>query len=115
MYAVIRAGGKQYKVAEGDVIDVERVDSSSKVEFTPVLVVDDDGKAYADRKELSKAKVTAKVVGESKGPKLRIFKYRSKTRYRRKSGHRQSYSSIEISGIKLGARKTTAQAKKTGS
>lgn len=107
MYAVVRAGGKQYKVAEGDVIDVERVvPGNAKVELTPVLVVDDQGKTHADRSSLAKAKVTAEVVGETKGPKVRIFKYRSKSRYRRKGGHRQNYSSVKISSIKLQKRAT---------
>lgn len=103
MYAVIRAGGKQYKVAEGDVIEIERVgDADAKLEFTPLLVVDDKGNAHATGDDLAKAKVTAQVVAETKGPKVRIFKYRNKTRYRRKTGHRQTYSSVEISGIKMG-------------
>ena len=104
MYAVIRAGGKQFKVAEGDVIEIERVAGDSKLEFTPLLVVDDDGNAHAAKDSLAKAKVTGKVVGDAKGPKVHIFRYRNKTRYRRRTGHRQKYSSIEISGIKMGAR-----------
>ncbi len=106
MYAVIRAGGKQYRVAEGDVIEIERAgESDSKLEFTPLLVVDDKGNAHATKDALAKAKVTAQVVGETKGPKVQIFKYRNKTRYRRKTGHRQTYSSVEISGIKMGGGK----------
>ena len=104
MYAVIRAGGKQFKVAEGDVIEIELVPDGSKLEFTPLLVVDDDGKAHAAKTALAKAKVTGKLVGETKGPKVHIFRYRNKTRYRRRTGHRQKYSSIEISGIKMGGR-----------
>ena len=106
MYAVIRAGGKQYRVAEGDVIEIEKAgDADSKLEFTPLLVVDDKGNTHATRDALAKAKVTAQVVGETKGPKVQIFKYRNKTRYRRKTGHRQRYSSVEISGIKMGGGK----------
>lgn len=102
MFAVIRAGGKQFKVAEGDVIEVERLDgSSATVEFTPLLVVDDKGKTRTGGADLSGATVTAKVVGEARGPKVRIFKYRSKTRYRRRQGHRQSYSRVEIDSIDL--------------
>ena len=113
MYAVIRAGGKQYKVSEGDVIAVERAgDDGAKVEFTPVLVVDDDGTAHAERTSRTSARVTGKVVEEIKGPKVRIFKYRSKSRYRRSAGHRQRYSNVEINSIKLGRRKTTKRASK---
>ncbi|MDQ3986316.1 MAG: 50S ribosomal protein L21 [Actinomycetota bacterium] len=108
MYAVVRAGGKQYKVAEGDVIDIEHVEpGNSKLELTPVLVVDDQGKAHADQASLAKTKVSAEVVGETKGPKVKIFKYRSKSRYRKKGGHRQNYSSVKISSIKLQKRSTT--------
>ena len=106
MYAVIRAGGKQYKVAEGDVIEIERAgDPDSRLEFTPLLVVDDDGTTHAAKDALAAAKVTAQVVGEVKGPKIDIFRYRNKTRYRRRSGHRQKYSSVEISDIDIGGGK----------
>lgn len=117
MYAVIRAGGKQYKVAKGDVIEVERVSADGEsVEFVPVLVVDDKGKTRAARKELADARVTATVVEETKGPKVEIFKYRSKSRYRRSQGHRQRYTRLQIADIKLTAgrsRKTAAAEKKT--
>ena len=102
MYAVIRAGGKQYKVQEGDVIEIERVkDSSDSIRFTPLLVVDDEGKTRSGRSNLADARVTAKVVDEVKGPKLDVYKYRNKTGYRRHNGHRQRYTSVEISGISL--------------
>ena len=108
MYAVIRAGGKQHKVAEGDIIEIERLkDGGDTVEFTPLLVVDDKGKVSSSPSDLSGARVTAKVLGETKGEKLDIFKYRNKTGYRRRAGHRQSYSQIEISGIKLSGSKKT--------
>ncbi|MFP5297519.1 MAG: 50S ribosomal protein L21 [Actinomycetota bacterium] len=100
MYAVIRAGGKQHKVAEGDIIEVEKV-SGDSVEFTPLLIVDDKGKVRSGASDLGKAKVTAKVLEETKGPKIKVFKYKNKTGYRRTTGHRQKYSKIEISGIKL--------------
>lgn len=112
MYAIIRAGGKQAKVQSGDVIDIERVKSGdTELEFAPLLVVDDDGNAVSDRGTLSKAKVTAKVVGETAGPKVDIFKYKNKTGYRRRMGHRQKYTRVEITGIKLpGGRKTAKKA-----
>ncbi|HZK52143.1 MAG TPA: 50S ribosomal protein L21 [Actinomycetota bacterium] len=102
MYAVIRAGGKQHKVAKGDVIEIEKLkDSDDKVEFTPLVVVDDKGKSTAGKSALSKAKVTAKVVGASKGPKVEVAKHRNKTGFRRNTGHRQHYTTVEISDIKL--------------
>ena len=102
MYAVIRAGGKQHKVTKGDVIEVERVKGSGDtIEFTPLLIVDDKGNARTGRSDLNKARVMAKVVGESKGEKIDIRKYRNKTGYRRHSGHRQRYTTLQIADIKL--------------
>ena len=110
MFAVIRAGGKQHKVAKGNVIQIEKLNGSSEtVEFTPLLVVDDKGKARTGKSELAKAVVTAKIVGQSAGPKVDVYKYRNKTGYRRHSGHRQKYTDIEISDIKL----TTGRSKTT--
>jgi large subunit ribosomal protein L21 len=102
MYAVIRAGGKQHKVAKGDVIEIERVKGASEeVQFTPLLIVDDKGKLRSDRSELSRARVTGRVVGETKGAKVDVMKFRNKTGYRRHTGHRQRYTSVEIADIKL--------------
>lgn len=114
MYAIIRAGGKQAKVQSGDVIDIERIKSDDeKLTFQPLLVVDDDGNAVSDRSALAKASVTAKVLGESAGEKLDIFKYKNKSGYRRRQGHRQKYTRIEITGIKLpaGSKKKAATKK----
>lgn len=109
MYAIIRAGGKQAKVQSGDVIDIERVKSGEqKLTFAPLLVVDDKGNAVSDRDILAKATVTAKVLGESAGPKIDIFKYKNKSGYRRRQGHRQKYTRIEITGIKLPPKKKAA-------
>ena len=116
MYAIIRAGGKQAKVQAGDVIDIERVKSDDKeLTFAPLLVVGDKGNAVPDRDAPEKAKVTAKVLGGSAGPKIDIFKYKNKTGYRRRQGHRQKYTRIEITEIKLGgapAKKSVNQAAK---
>ena len=102
MYAVIRAGGKQHKVAKGDVIEIERVKGSSEtLEFTPLLIVDDKGKARSAKSDLTKALVTGKILGETKGQKVEVMKYRNKTGYRRHSGHRQKYTTVQISDIKL--------------
>jgi large subunit ribosomal protein L21 len=102
MYAVIRAGGKQHKVSKGDVIEVERLDAhDGEVRLEPVLVVTDDGAPRSLPSELAGAIVTGKVLGEVKGPKVRIFKYRPKTGYRRRTGHRQRYTRIEIADIAI--------------
>ncbi len=112
MYAIIRAGGKQAKVSSGDVIDIERVKSDKQeLTFSPLLVVDDKGNAVSDRETLAKASVTAKVLGEAAGPKVDIFKYKNKSGYRRRQGHRQKYTRIEITGIKLPTATKKAPAK----
>ncbi len=100
MYAVISTGGKQYRVAEGDRLDVERL-AGDEVTLRPVMVVDgDDVIATADR--LGAASVTARIVGEAKGPKIKGFTYKNKSNQRRRWGHRQHYSTIEITGITKG-------------
>lgn len=115
MYAVIRAGGKQHKVTKGDVLDIEYVkDQSKPIEFTPLLVVDDKGKVRAGKSELASARVTAEVVGESRGPKVEVMKFKNKSGYRRHNGHRQRYTSIQVSDIKLSAtRSKSEKAEKT--
>jgi large subunit ribosomal protein L21 len=103
MYAVIETGGKQYKVAEGDRLDVERVSGDDdEVALRPVLVVDGD-QVLATPGELGGVSVTARVVGEAKGPKIRGFTYKNKSNERRHWGHRQHYSTIEITGISKGS------------
>ncbi len=100
MYAIIRSGGKQSKVSAGDVIDVELLkDDSGRVTFTPLLVVDGEGRAVTDRARLEELPVTAQVEGEVRGPKLDIFKYKNKSGYRRRMGHRQRYTRLRIVGI----------------
>src|SRR6266540_3362546 len=110
MYAVIKAGGKQHRVKTGDVIEVELMHGGDDaVQFHPLLVVDDDNKTHVG-KELQKATVSAKLVGEQKGDKVEVFKYRNKTGYSRRQGHRQMYTLVEIGEIKLpGVRKAAAK------
>jgi large subunit ribosomal protein L21 len=106
MYAIIKTGGKQLKVSEGDVVSVERLkDAKKTVTFTPIFVSDDEGNVITDAKALKAAKVKANVLGEERGQKLDIFKYKNKTGYRRRMGHRQTYTSLEVTGISLGAKK----------
>lgn len=103
MYAVVRTGGKQYRVEQGQVLEVERLgaDVDSSVELEPVMLVDGDA-VLATPKDLKGASVTAKVVGEAKGPKVTGFTYKSKSNQRKRWGHRQHYATIEITGIKKG-------------
>lgn len=115
MYAIIRAGGKQAKVREGDVLSIERIKNQDTVSFTPLLVVADDGTVISDKGALSKASVTADVLGESAGPKIDIFKYKAKTGYRRRMGHRQKYTTIKVTGIATGGTKKKSASKKSES
>jgi large subunit ribosomal protein L21 len=100
MYAVIKTGGKQYRVAQGDRIDVERL-AGDEVQLQPVLVVDGDT-VLATPDQLGNASVTARVVGEAKGPKIKGFTYKNKSNERKRWGHRQHYATIEITGITKG-------------
>jgi large subunit ribosomal protein L21 len=103
MYAVIKTGGKQHKVKAGDVIEVEYIHGvEDSITFKPLLVVDDDGTTHVG-KELERAVVTAKAAGEQKGDKVRIFKYKNKTGYARRQGHRQLMTLLEISDVSLGS------------
>jgi large subunit ribosomal protein L21 len=97
MYAIVKTGGKQYKVAVGDVVDVELLDGDS-VDLQPVLVVD-GSTVLSSVDDLAKVSITGNVLGETKGPKIKILKYKNKTGYKRRIGHRQRYSQVEITGI----------------
>ena len=104
MYAVVKVGGRQERVRAGDVIDVDyqnKLDPGETIEFKPILVVDDDGKPHGGPKALAKATVRARLLGEKKGEKLKVFKYRPKTRYQRTQGHRQLHTLLEIEEIAL--------------
>ena len=102
MYAVIKTGGKQYRVTEGQELQVEKLDvTEGEVTLTPVLLVDGDTVVSAPS-ELAGASVTANVVGAAKGPKITGFTYKNKTNQRRRWGHRQKYATIQITGISKG-------------
>jgi large subunit ribosomal protein L21 len=104
MYAVVRTGGKQERVAEGQQLRVELLGAphGSQVELDPVLVVDDD-RVLATPEQLTGVVVSATVLGEELGPKIRGFTYGAKTRHRRRWGHRQRYSTVQITSISLPA------------
>jgi len=101
MYAVIKTGGKQYRVTEGETVEVERLGTDGDVEFTPVLLVD-GATTLSTPDELSGAKVSGRVVGEAKGPKIDAFTYKAKANVRKRWGHRQHYAVVEITGITKG-------------
>jgi large subunit ribosomal protein L21 len=104
VYAVIKTGGKQYRVQEGERLDIERVageGDNGDLSFVPVLLVDGDS-VVAAAGDLAGASVAARVVGEAAGPKIRGFVYKNKTNQRRRWGHRQHYTTIEITGISKG-------------
>ena len=103
-YAIINTGGKQYRVKQGDVLDVEllALDVGSIAEFDEVLAVSENGQVNFGSPTLSGAKVTAEVQSHYKDRKVIVFKYKSKTRYRRKLGHRQNYTRLLIQGIQSG-------------
>ena len=100
MYAIVKTGGKQYKVAEGDVIEVEKIvgNPGDAVTLAAVLLVDGDD-VTTDADALANASITAKVVGHTKGPKIRIHKFKNKTRYHKRQGHRQPLTKVQVTGI----------------
>ena len=104
MYAVIKTGGKQYRVEQGEQVEVELVgaDIDAELELTPVLLVDGDT-VLATRNQLEHAVVTAKVVGATRGPKIDGFIYKPKSNNRRRYGHRQDLSVLEITAINTGS------------
>ena len=108
-YAIVKTGGKQYRVEEGQTLLVERLreDEGAKVALDPLLYRDD--KQVLDGDDLSKVKVEAKVVGHERGPKIRVLKFKPKRGYKRRTGHRQELTRLEITGIKAAARKPAAR------
>ena len=100
MYAIVRSGGRQHKVAVGDVLEIDRVHSAAgaSVALTPLLLVD-GASVTSDSSALASASVTAEVLSETKGPKIRIMKFKNKTGYRKRQGHRQKYTQVRVTGI----------------
>ena len=112
MYAVIEACGKQYKVTKGDVVFFEKLEAEEgkKVTFDKVVLVSDEGKVEVGAPYVKGIKVEGKVVAHGKAKKIVVFKYKAKKNYRRKQGHRQPYTKVEITAIKLPAAKKEAKA-----
>jgi len=103
MYAIVKTGGKQYKVAEGDVIEIEKLDAApgAEVALSAILLVDGEA-VTTDAAKLAKVSVKAEVVAQTKGPKIRIHKYKNKTGYHKRIGHRQKLTQVKVTNIKAG-------------
>ncbi len=110
MYAIIESCGKQYKVAQGDVVFFEKLDTEEgkKVTFDKVVLVSDEGKVQIGNPYVKGIKVEGKVVAHGKGRKIVVFKYKAKKNYRRKQGHRQPYTKVEITSVKASTAKKEA-------
>ena len=108
MYAIIESCGKQYKVAEGDVVFFEKLDAEEgkKVTFDKVILVSNDKKIEVGAPYVKGIKVEGKVVSHGKGKKILVYKYKAKKNYRRTQGHRQPYTKVEITSIKTATAKT---------
>ncbi|NMB23247.1 MAG: 50S ribosomal protein L21 [Corynebacterium sp.] len=101
MYAIVKTGGKQYKVAEGDLVKVEKIEGEpgASVALTPVLLVDGaDVTTAAD--QLASVSVNTEIIEHTKGPKIKILKYKNKTGYKKRQGHRQKLTVLKVTGIK---------------
>jgi large subunit ribosomal protein L21 len=107
VYAVIRSGGKQYRIAEGEVVRLEKLEaeSGSSVEFKDVLLLKTDEQTYVGQPVVSGATVTGTIEAEGLGDKVLVFKYKAKKQYRRTRGHRQAFSKVHIDKIALAAEK----------
>ena len=111
MYAIIEACGKQYKVAQGDVVFFEKLDTEEgkKVTFDKVILVSDEGKVQVGSPYVKGVKVEGKVVSHGKDKKIIVYKMKPKKNYRRKQGHRQPYTKVEITTIKTATKKAEAK------
>jgi large subunit ribosomal protein L21 len=101
MYAIVKTGGKQYRVAEGDLLTIEKLDAQpgAEVAFPAILLVDGTD-VTTDAGALANVNVTAEVVAQTKGPKIRIHKFKNKTGYHKRQGHRQPLTVVKVTGIK---------------
>lgn len=115
MYAIVKTGGKQYRVAAGDVIEVEKLtgEPGDPVSLPAVLLVDGD-RVVTDQAQLGKVAVAGELLAHRKGPKIRIHKFRNKTGYHKRQGHRQQLTQVKVTGITPGAPAGRARGKSAG-
>jgi large subunit ribosomal protein L21 len=100
MYAIVKTGGKQYRVAEGDVIEIEKLDAAPGAEVAlPAILLVDGAAVTHDADQLTRVAVTAEVVAQTKGPKIKIHKYKNKTGYHKRMGHRQKLTQVRITSV----------------
>jgi large subunit ribosomal protein L21 len=101
VYAIVRGGSRQHKVTTGDVVEIDLVEAGvgDTISLPAVLLVDGET-VTADAKALAGVSVTAEVLGQTKGPKIKIWKFKNKTGYKKRQGHRQRYTAVKITGIK---------------
>ena len=113
MYAIIKTRGKQYRVEQGQTLLVERLpdDEGATVDLHPLLIV--DGETLRDGEELSSATVQAKIVAHERGPKLRVVKFKPKRGYKRRNGHRQELTRIEITSLGAAAKKSRSRSRRS--
>jgi large subunit ribosomal protein L21 len=110
VYAIVRSGGRQEKVAVGDVFELDRVPGEPGSSFVlPALLLVDGDDVTSDADALTKVTVTAEVVDHTKGPKIVIQKYKNKTGYKKRQGHRQRLTQVKITGIETGGSKSTSK------
>ncbi len=103
MYAIVKTGGKQYKVAVGDVVEVEKVVGQPGAGVAlPALLVVDGADVTTDAAALAGVTISAEVVAHTKGPKIHIMKYKNKTGYKKRQGHRQQLTQVRVTGIEKG-------------
>jgi large subunit ribosomal protein L21 len=112
VYAIVRNGGRQTKVSVGDVIEIDRLDCAvgDSMSLPAVLVVDGET-VTTDREALAEVDVRTEVIGRSKGPKIHIFKYKNKTGYRKRQGHRQHYTTVRVTAIDATSKTTSSSEK----
>ena len=110
MYAIVRSGGRQHKVSVGDVLEVDKVagEVGSSLSLQALLVAN-DGDVTIDPGVLARVQVTAEILGETKGPKIRILKYKNKSGYKKRIGHRQQLTQVKVTDISTGAAKKAAK------
>ena len=103
MYAVIRSGGKQYRVAPGETVQIERLEGKvgGKVTFDNVVAVSNDDKKLISGSDIAKAKVVGKIVSQGRAKKVKVLKYKTGGQYKIQTGHRQNYTAVEVSDIQL--------------